>query len=131
MEICIKLLERICCSSILNFGLSAPFNVQLNFAFKLLFNKMIANELFCRWKVGQAHWIYDWNFDILHSFEIICNADIQTWPTSIMWQGKSCRTYRSSLWKRRRFHSNKSVIDLRIWKGRRFENILKSDRNLR
>jgi len=27
--------------------------------------------------------------------------------------------------------TNKSAIDLRIWKGRRFENILKSDSDLR
>jgi hypothetical protein len=74
--------------------------------------------------------MYAWNFDALHSFNIICNADdVQTWPTSIMWQGRS--TYRSSLWKRRRFNSNKSAIFMRIWKGCRFENTLKSDRDLR
>ena len=44
-------------------------------------------------------------------------ADVQTWPTYIMWQGNS--TYRSSHWKGRRFDSNISAIDLIIWKGRR------------
>jgi hypothetical protein len=54
MEICKKLLERIRCSTILNFGLSVPFNVLLDFAFKLLLNKRVANELFCGGKMGQV-----------------------------------------------------------------------------
>jgi hypothetical protein len=37
-----------------------------------------------------VHLIYAWNFDILLSFDIICNADdVQTEPTSFMLQGKS------------------------------------------
>jgi hypothetical protein len=81
--------------------------------------------------MGQAHQIYFCNFDVLHSFDIIWNADdVQSWPTSIMWQGKS--RYRSSLWKGCWFDRNKSAIDLRIplnqtvnldndVRGRRFE----------
>jgi hypothetical protein len=53
----------------------------------------------------------------------------QTWPTSIIWQDKS--TYNSSPWKGHRLDSNKSAIDLRIWKRRRFEITFKSDRDLR
>ena len=41
--------------------------------------------------------------------------EIQTWPTSITWQGNSI--YISSHWTERRFDSNKSTIDLIIWKG--------------
>jgi hypothetical protein len=48
------------------------------------------------------------------------NEALQTWPTSIIWQDKS--TYSSLFWKGRRFDSNKSAIDLRIWKRCRFEN---------
>jgi hypothetical protein len=34
---------------------------------------------FCRRNVGQEHLIYAWNFDMLHSFDIICNTDdVQT-----------------------------------------------------
>jgi len=101
---------------------------RIRFCFQTCLNKRVTNELFCRRNEGQAHWSYAWNFDVLHSFDIICNADdVQSWPTSIMWQGKS--TYRSSLWKGHRF--DKSAIDLRIWKGHRFRNTLKSDCDLR
>ena len=41
------------------------------------------------------------------------------------------KAYSSSLRKGCRFDSNKSAIDLRIWKRRRFENTLKSDCDLR
>jgi hypothetical protein len=41
--------------------------------------------------------------------------DVQTWPTSITWPGNSI--YISSHWTERRFDSNKSTIDLIIWKG--------------
>jgi len=91
--------------------------------FQTCLNKRVSDELYCRRNTGQAHWIYAWNFDILHSFDTMCNADVQTWPTSIMWQDKS--TYISSLWKGHRFNSNKSALDLRIWKGWWFENNLK------
>ena len=77
----------------------------------------LTDKLFCRRNGDQVHWIYAWNFELLRLFTIICNADdVQT---SIMWQGTS--TYRSSLWKGRRYDSNKSAIDLRILRGRRFE----------
>ena len=86
-------------------------------------------DFICRRNAGHVHWIYVWNFDVLHSFDVICNADdVQTWPTFIMWQGKS--THRSSFWKGRWFDSNKSAIDLRIWKECLFENTLKSDHDL-
>ena len=41
--------------------------------------------------------------------------DVQTWPTSITWQGNSICI--SSHWTERRFDSNKSTIDLIIWKA--------------
>ena len=100
---------------------------HIRICFQTCLNKRVADEFFCRRNAGQAHLIYAGNFDVLHSFDIICNADnVQTWPTSIMWQGTST----SDLSSEKDFDLI-SAIDLRIWKGRRFENTLKSDRNLR
>ena len=103
-------------------------NVVFYFAFKLVFIRGSLMSFFFRLNGDQAHWIYAWNFDALHSFDIICNADdVQTWPTSIMWQGKS--TNRSSLSKGRPFDSNESTIVLRI--GPWFEIMTSMDANLR
>ena len=100
---------------------------HIRICFQTCLNKRVADEFFCRRNAGQAHWIYARNFDVLHSFDITYNADnVETWPTSIMWQGTST----SDLSSEKDFDLI-SAIDLRIWKGRRFENTLKSDRNLR
>jgi len=61
---------------------------------------------------GENHWpaVSHWQTLLLN----VVSDNVQTWPTSIIWQDKS--TYSSSLWKGRRFDSNKSAIDLRIGK---------------
>jgi hypothetical protein len=103
-------------------------NVVFYFAFKLVLIRWSLMSFFFRLNGDQAHWIYAWIFDALHAFDIICNADnVQTWPTSIMWQGKS--TNRFSLSKGRRFDSNESAIDLII--GPWFEIMTSMDANLR
>ena len=97
----------------------------IRFCFQICFFKRDAAELFWRRNACQSHWMYAWNFDVLHSFEITCNAnDVQTWPTSIMWQGKSA--YKSLLWKWRRIDSYESVIDLKIGKGGPWFDIMTS-----
>ena len=55
--------------------------------------------------------------------------DVQTWPTSITWQGNSICI--SSHWTERRFDSNKSTIDLIIWKAPWLEITTSVDADLR
>ena len=68
---------------------------RIRFCFQTYLNKRVADELSRRRNAGQEHWIYAWNFYVLHSFDIIRSDadDVQTGPTSIMWQSNS--TYRS------------------------------------
>jgi hypothetical protein len=107
---------------------------RIIFCFQTCLNKRVADELFCRRNVGQAHWIYAWKFDILHSFDIICNTDVQTWPTSIILfriycicdRLRSMSTPQIGVhWR----HYLKSRSDLRLFSNQRPFQILRSMAN--
>jgi hypothetical protein len=59
----------------LEFWIFNAIQCRTSFCFQICLNKRVSGEYFCRRNTGQVLWIYAWNFDLLHSFDIKCNAD--------------------------------------------------------